>query len=102
MDADNRKYPRKHVDHLAHIKLPTRLLDISRSGARISVDSSTKLPDEFVLQISASLARWCRVKWRDDEQLGVEFIDPHEALPPTGLVPPAPHNKQPAEDSDAG
>jgi hypothetical protein len=88
MDSDKRTHPRKKTDHDAHVKLPIKLLDISRSGARISVDSSIKLPDEFVLQISATLARWCRVKWRDGQQIGVEFIDPREVLPSTALGSP--------------
>jgi PilZ domain len=90
MSSENRKYPRKKVDHIAHVKLPIRLLDISRSGARVSVDDATKLPDEFVLQISAGLARWCRVKWRDREQMGLEFIDPRETVPSTALGSPIP------------
>jgi hypothetical protein len=88
VDSEQRKYPRKKTDHIAHVKLAIRLLDISRFGARISVDGSAKLPDEFVLQISTSVARWCRVKWRDGEQIGVEFINPREALPLTAVGSP--------------
>ena len=89
MDSDKRKYPRRNGERIAHVKLPIRLLDVS-TGARISVDSSTKLPDEFVLQISGSLARWCRMKWRDGQQMGVEFIDPREVLPSTAVGSPDP------------
>jgi hypothetical protein len=88
MSADNRKYPRKKIGHAAHVKLPIKVLDISRSGARLSADGPATLPDEFVLQINANLARWCRVKWREGEQIGVEFIDPREALPSAALGSP--------------
>jgi hypothetical protein len=81
MPLEKRRHPRQATDHTAHVKFPTRLLKVSQSGARISVDRQTKLPDEFVLMINADLARWCRVKWRVGEQVGVEFFGPGGPLP---------------------
>jgi hypothetical protein len=81
MTSEKRRHPRQATNHIAHVKFPIKLLDISQSGARISVDQSIKLPGEFVLLISADLARWCRIKWRRGEQVGVEFYGPGGALP---------------------
>jgi hypothetical protein len=46
------------------------LLDISRSGARLSNHDSSKLPDEFELELSATVSRW-----RNGVQLGAKFIE---------------------------
>jgi len=81
MASERRRHPRQATDHIAHVKFPIRLVDISQSGARISVDRTIKLPDEFVLLVSADIARWCRVKWRKGEQVGVEFFGPGGPLP---------------------
>jgi|SRR6516164_7394280 hypothetical protein len=82
MDSEKRKHPRQPTtDHIAHVKFPIKLLDISQSGARISVGVTISLPDEFVLMINANLARWCRVKWRKGEQVGVQFFGPGGPLP---------------------
>jgi hypothetical protein len=75
MGSENRTYARRSIGREAFVKMQIRLLDISRTGARLSSDESIKLPDEFELQISASLTRWSRVVWRDGVQLGVKFIE---------------------------
>ena len=51
------------------------LSDISQSGAKIDVEKSEKLPDRFVLLLSArgKPKRTCRVVWRQPHQIGVEF-----------------------------
>jgi hypothetical protein len=33
------------------------------------------LPDRFVIALGPDLRRWCEVKWRDGEKIGIEFID---------------------------
>jgi PilZ domain len=81
MDAENRSYPRRDIDHVVKIKIPIRgsLIDISRSGARISIDNPADLPDEFMLDIRDDLSRWCRVIWRGDNEVGVEYIETPES-----------------------
>lgn len=51
------------------------LFDISASGARIQFDDNLKPPIEFTLLMSAKgKRRNCRVIWRDQESVGVEFL----------------------------
>jgi hypothetical protein len=78
------------------------LSDISDTGARIDVASPNELPDFFTLLLSGngSPRRKCRVVWRQDKQVGVNFDG---RLPPderTGLVP-AMDADYPAEGADA-
>ena len=81
MASERRRHRRHATDHTAHVKFPIRLVDVWQSGAQISVDRNTNLPAEFVLMINASLARWCRVKWRKGEQVGIEFFGPGDPPP---------------------
>ena len=74
MSADNRTYPRRDLEHPAFVKIRCSLTDISRTGARLSVDDPKSLPNEFLLEIRTDLARRCRVIWRTDKHVGVEYI----------------------------
>ena len=49
--------------------------DISDTGARIDVQDSNAIPDQFVLLLSSNGAarRFCRVVWRKPTQMGVKF-----------------------------
>jgi hypothetical protein len=51
------------------------LSDISDTGARIEIDNPKKVPDRFLLWLSAngSARRTCRVVWRKPRQIGVSF-----------------------------
>ncbi len=51
------------------------LSDVSDTGARIEVQDSKKLPDQFLLLLSESGAarRFCRVAWRKTRYVGVAF-----------------------------
>lgn len=51
------------------------LSDISDTGARIDVEDSTTVPDNFMLLLSnnGSARRKCRVVWRKPRQVGVKF-----------------------------
>ena len=50
--------------------------DISVGGARLLVSAAVTVPDQFELQttLSGSLRR-CRTVWREEGQVGVEFVD---------------------------
>jgi len=52
------------------------VLDISESGAKISIDHSITLPLEFTLQMSKSgaVSRQCQLIWRTQDQIGVRFF----------------------------
>lgn len=48
------------------------LLDVSRTGARLS--SKRRLPPVFHLMFRPDLKRWCEIIWREGDQVGVKFI----------------------------
>jgi hypothetical protein len=54
---------------------PCILSNFSNTGARITGVIATTIPDEFVLCITLGRTRKCRVIWRSDDALGVEFTD---------------------------
>jgi len=48
--------------------------DISSLGARLAFISTAAIPETFELTVDeAHLRRRCRVVWRSDSQIGVEF-----------------------------
>jgi hypothetical protein len=77
MSMENRKHARRKAERTVSIRvpIPAVLKDISRLGARLSVDSAATLPDVFIVELSATLRRWCRVVWRKDREVGVEYVD---------------------------
>ena len=53
------------------------LHDISSTGARIWVEDAELVPDYFKLRIpGAPLIPRCRVRWRSDNEMGLEFFGP--------------------------
>jgi hypothetical protein len=55
---------------------PCVVSDLSNGGAKISGIRPTSVPDEFVLNLAPGgtlLPRTCRVVWRSNNSLGVEF-----------------------------
>ncbi len=59
----------------ANQRLGCVVSDVSDTGARIDVQDSAALPDQFVLLLTSSGAarRYCRVVWRKPTQVGVQF-----------------------------
>ncbi len=59
------------------IRVPCTLWDISAQGARLAAPHPKSLPANFTLLLSndGSSRRSCRVVWRSDAQLGVQFIE---------------------------
>jgi mitochondrial fission protein ELM1 len=47
--------------------------DISQTGAKILIDPSVQLPQEFTLLLSQNVKRHCKVIWRNEKQIGVRF-----------------------------
>ena len=57
--------------------LQCTLLDLSRSGARLSLASTYKIAEAFELTLdNARTRRKCRVMWRTSTQLGITFEQP--------------------------
>ena len=57
---------------------PCILSDFSDGGAKITGVRVSTIPDEFLLRFSHGHGRTrrCRVIWRTDDTLGIEFTDP--------------------------
>jgi hypothetical protein len=50
--------------------------NLSNGGANISQVQSALIPDFFILYVlGLDKPRQCRVRWRADEELGVQFTD---------------------------
>jgi len=81
MAKDKRKSMRRPLRYSAWVALEADLLhgcvlsDISDSGARLDVDDSQTIPDDFTLLLTSngSAHRKCHVVWRKPRQLGVSF-----------------------------
>jgi hypothetical protein len=83
MQKENRKRPRRRFRYLAHVAFgdgsPIRqctLLDVSETGARITIDISDTMPAEFALLLASGGAarRWCNVVWQSGSEIGVLFV----------------------------
>ena len=63
---------------------PCILSDFSNSGAKITGVMASTIPDEFMLRIARDHGRTrkCRVIWRADDTLGVEFTYQEGRKPP--------------------
>ena len=76
---------------------PCKLRDASQEGAQLAVADPKSLPDEFILALSfdGAARRRCRVMWRTDDQVGVQFLKDRKTMrpamraPATGAVDPA-------------
>jgi hypothetical protein len=87
--------------------IPCVLWDISDGGARVAAPRVSTLPAVFRLLLTkdGSSERLCRVVWRSDKQVGVQFIEGSIAdvaqaeaavampavIPPSGRAPPGSH-----------
>ena len=75
------KSPSTIYDVDRHLERPCIVSDFSNGGAKITGVRVWKIPDEFKLRIvqDQGRARRCRVIWRTDDALGVEFTDRFES-----------------------
>lgn len=82
MGTDNRRHMRRTVNMA--VKLVTTpdgplrdcvVLDISEGGARLEIDPPDEALQEFTIVFSPTghPCRLCRVVWRANKQVGVEF-----------------------------
>ena len=81
--ADKRKSLRRSISYPASIlfgndapPIGCALCNASQEGAQLVVAEPDRVPDRFVLALSADGAarRKCRVVWRSDDLIGVEFL----------------------------
>lgn len=79
-NVEHRATPRRPITTSVHMAtglgppLSCTLKDVSELGARITVDEPAVAPQEFLILLSDKLARWCRVSWRSDREIGIEFV----------------------------
>lgn len=55
-------------------KRDCRIVDISESGARLVVSSTTQLPRRFSIAFPSSSSRPCELIWRNGTMVGVKFL----------------------------
>jgi hypothetical protein len=55
-------------------RLPCRIWDLSSSGARLEVLGTFSIPLVFRFAMAGFPQRICKVVWRTDGQIGVEFV----------------------------
>ena len=116
MNKDKRKAPRRPIRYTAWIELgPDELhgcvlSDISEHGARIDIDETKPIPDNFTLMLSSngSARRKCKVVWRKPRNIGVTFerglaSGEHATLVPKGdadaKAMPAASDAEPAKSA---
>jgi PilZ domain len=58
-----------------HLERPCVLIDLSSDGAKIAGVRARTIPDEFRLRTPNGDRRSCRVIWRTEDALGVEFTN---------------------------
>jgi PilZ domain len=82
--AELRKKPRRQFHYNARIltgektsPIACSISDISESGARLTLEHDAEVPETFMLLLTANggARRHCRVVWRTDLTIGVEFPD---------------------------
>ena len=81
--SERRKFLRRSIRYPAYVDLgpdvPLRacmLCNVSQGGAELSVSDLDSLPEHFTLALSidGGAQRRCRVVWKADSQIGVEFL----------------------------
>lgn len=91
---EQRRSIREYVDFPAWIDVgdgsqprSCTVLDVSEDGARVMVASPVELPKEFWLVLSKDRTRrrHCRMVWRSDTQVGVQYLGAVQSdfFPPT-------------------
>jgi hypothetical protein len=58
------------------LSVPCAIVDISNGGARVNLEHPDRVPEEFILVLSASgsVRRRCRAAWRSRTQIGIRFL----------------------------
>jgi hypothetical protein len=78
---NQRKSPRRNVRYPARIDAidgsaqSCTLVDISQTGAKLLATGTDQIPGEFTLLLGSAV-RKCRIVWRNQSYLGVEFLLP--------------------------
>ena len=57
------------------VRVPCTIRDVSGTGARLSLNSSAWVPEQFTLVFSSGLRKDCRVAWRKGRLIGSAFAE---------------------------
>ncbi len=85
MATEQRKQRRASLRHVAHVLADNGteqhvciVRDVSDTGARLQFTDAAAVPNRFTLALRSRYRprRRCRVVWRTDKELGVEFTAP--------------------------
>jgi hypothetical protein len=83
MGIQNRKHPRRRVQQFGVIlnrdgSVSSRcvMLDVSATGARLRIQTTSAVPDEFTLVLSKGgrVRRRCQIVWRREDIMGIRFL----------------------------
>jgi len=75
-----RKSPRERKNHVVRLEfddglpaLSGMLSDLSATGARVLITNSDRVPVKFTLLFPDGTRRRCRLIWRSEASIGIEF-----------------------------
>jgi len=57
------------------VRLPCSIWDISEHGARLAAPHPERLPSAFILLLNSDGPKYCRLAWRSNSHVGVQFVD---------------------------
>lgn len=57
------------------ISVPCTIRDVSATGARLQLNSSAWVPEQFAVIFTSGLRKACRLAWRRDRLIGSAFAD---------------------------
>ncbi|UFW53572.1 MULTISPECIES: helix-turn-helix domain-containing protein [Bradyrhizobium] len=57
------------------ISVPCTIRDVSGTGARLQLNSSAWVPEQFSVIFSSGLRKACRLAWRKERLIGTAFAD---------------------------
>lgn len=91
MKPELRKEARRQIHHACWLVTDKdsepkqcRLVDVSNIGAKLAYDDPSKVPDKFILLLSADgkAARRCEVVRRSNNELALRFLGKTDWTPP--------------------
>jgi hypothetical protein len=78
--ADRRKSIREPKNQIVRLKFDDSrwyrgmLQNLSTGGACVMISTETEIPREFTLLLPPNTPRRCRLVWRQEQKIGVEFL----------------------------
>jgi PilZ domain-containing protein len=98
-DSNRRKFPRKAFNFDARIvdsdgswEHECHIVDVSATGARLTLKEPVKVPTEFLLALTkqGKAVRKCHLVWNNGNEIGISFDAIHDGKVRAELEPKAP------------